>query len=617
MDAGDTLTFSIGTGSDVVAIDPTSGVLTVSGALDHELTPTVVVEVVVTDLAGLDARETITLTINDVDEAPVIAAQTMHIDENSVITDIVGTVAAEDPEGAAISYGIISGNAAGVFAIDTATGVIRIADDSCMDFETCTVTYALEVQVTDPSTQFTSAIVTVEIDDVNEDPSIVVGSSYNIDENSPFGTVVTGDAIGVADVDAGDTAAYSITDGSTVLKIDETSGVLSVNDSAGLDFEGIGDVTVEVTVTDSGGRSDVAIVLVTVNDMNDAPEITMGTSYSVPENSSPTPVTGDLPIVTDEDVPANGLTFSISGGNDPVLFAIDSGTGALSVTSDLNHELVGSYDLTIRVTDDGTPVEFAEAVITVDVSDVNEAPVITVDAAGYTVPEDAVVDTVLTGAAPSAADPDVADTQLWTIEGGTGAALFGIDPATGALDVAGALNHEAAASYDLTIRVTDGGTPGLFDEKTVTITVSDVNEAPVMTVDAAGYSVAEDAVVDTVLTGAAPSAADVDDLDTEAWTIEGGTGAALFGIDPATGALDVAGALNHEAAASHTLTIRVTDSGGLFAEETVTITIGDVNEAPVVTADQVFEVPVDAVNTDTVADVEATDVDDGDVLTYG
>jgi protocadherin Fat 1/2/3 len=56
---------------------------------------------------------------------------------------------------------------------------------------------------------------------------------------------------------------------------------------------------------------------------------------------------------------------------------------------------------------------------------------------------------------------------------------FAIDPVKGGITVptAGAINFEASPSYTLVVRVTDNGSPATFTEQTITVNVTDVNEA--------------------------------------------------------------------------------------------------------------------------------------------
>jgi hypothetical protein len=76
------------------------------------------------------------------------------------------------------------------------------------------------------------------------------------------------------------------------------------------------------------------------------------------------------------------------------------------------------------------------------------------------------------------------------------------------------------------------------------------------------------------------------DADVLRYTLTDNAGG-RFALDPATGRLTTTAPLNHEAAASHVVVVRATDPDGLFVERTLTIAVGDVNEAPVAKADAV------------------------------
>jgi hypothetical protein len=78
----------------------------------------------------------------------------------------------------------------------------------------------------------------------------------------------------------------------------------------------------------------------------------------------------------------------------------------------------------------------------------------------------------------SASDPDGTDVVTYSLTNDAGG-RFAIDPNTGVVTVAGAIDREAAASYDITIRATSTDTS--FTSLTVTISISDVNESPVST----------------------------------------------------------------------------------------------------------------------------------------
>ncbi|HYD38481.1 MAG TPA: cadherin domain-containing protein, partial [Allosphingosinicella sp.] len=109
------------------------------------------------------------------------------------------------------------------------------------------------------------------------------------------------------------------------------------------------------------------------------------------------------------------------------------------------------------------------------------------------------------------------------------------------------------------------------------------NEAPydlVLDDDSVDENMPAGSLVGTV------SADDPDPEDALAYTLVDDAGG-LFALDPSTGALTTTASLDHEAAASYEIVIRATDPDGLSVERTVTINVGDVNEAPVAAADSV------------------------------
>ena len=177
----------------------------------------------------------------------------------------------------------------------------------------------------------------------------------------------------------------------------------------------------------------------------------------------------------------------------------------------------------------------------------------------------------------STTDPDAGDTFKYTIVGnGTGSpAYFSIDG--NKLKTAAILDYETRSSFLPRIRSTDS--LGLFTEKDLTISVTNVNEAPTITSSAA-VSVAENqAAVQTVV------AADPDAGTTLSYSIVGGADQALFAIDTSTGVLSFNSAPNYESPADsgvnnvYDLVVKVSD-GSLTATKAVAVSVTNVNESP-------------------------------------
>ena len=197
---------------------------------------------------------------------------------------------------------------------------------------------------------------------------------------------------------------------------------------------------------------------------------------------------------TDADVPADTLTYTITGGADAADFAINSSTGVLTFVSGKDFEtpadadLDGVYEVQVTV-DDGNGLNDVQD-ISVTITDANETPTITSDGGGATaainVAENTTAVTTVT-----ATDPDVpADTLTYTITGGADAADFAINSSTGVLTLVSGKDFETPADadldgvYEVQVTVDDGN--GLNDVQDISVTITDANEAPVITSDGGG-----------------------------------------------------------------------------------------------------------------------------------
>ncbi|XP_060597401.1 cadherin-23-like isoform X4 [Ruditapes philippinarum] len=94
------------------------------------------------------------------------------------------------------------------------------------------------------------------------------------------------------------------------------------------------------------------------------------------------------------------------------------------------------------------------------------------------------------------------------------------------------------------------------------------------------------------------------------------TAVAPFTLD-STGELKITQALDHETQDSYTLEIKATDNNDEVGIATITVTVGDVNEAPsFAKATSGKRISKDSATGTTIMTVTATDPDDGDVLKY-
>lgn len=192
----------------------------------------------------------------------------------------------------------------------------------------------------------------------------------------------------------------------------------------------------------------------------------------------------------------------------------------------------------------------------------------------------------------TATDADAGTVIAYSISGGADAGKFTINGTTGALAFVTAPNFEAPADtgqnnvYDVVVRASDGW---LFDEQAIAVTVTNVNEAPVITSNGGGASAAI-SVQENITAVTTVTATDPDAGTTLVYSIVGGPDRAAFAINPSTGALAFLTAPNYDLPADangnnvYSLTVRASD-GALFDEQAINVTVTNVNEsAPVITS---------------------------------
>ena len=188
----------------------------------------------------------------------------------------VGTpVTGVDPEGQTLTYSITANNVDDTFAIDSATGQLRVAKN-ILDFETRT-TYALIVQAQDDGLgkMTGSCTVTVNVQDKNEAPVIANGVVRDVQENVAVGTLVGAPVAGTdVDANAAGQLTYEFLPRSTVFQIDPATAQISVL-SPDLDYEVESSYDLTVKVTDHGfpQLSAEATITVRIGDVNDRPNL--------------------------------------------------------------------------------------------------------------------------------------------------------------------------------------------------------------------------------------------------------------------------------------------------------------------------------------------------------
>ncbi len=532
---------------------------------------------------------------------PAFGAETysFSVAENSAAATAVGTVAATTMGPGPVTYAITAGNDAAAFALDASAGALTVA--GALDYET-TASYPLTVTASDPAGGSSTAVVTVTVTDVDEAPAFGAADyDFSVAEDAATGAAVG--TVTATDPEDG-TVTYAIAAGNEAetFALDAGTGALTV--AAALDYETADSYNLTVSAGDAQGHTATADVAITVTDVVFPPVFAESSyAFSVAEDAAVGAAVGTVSATEPE---GGVVTYALTAGNDAGLFAIDAGTGALTVAAAVDHETTSSHSLTVQAASGGGAATTTVAV-TVTVTDVDEAPSFGAESFSFSVAEDAAVGAAVGTA--GATDPE-GGTLTYAITAGNDAGAFALDTGTGALTVAAALDHEAVASYSLTISASSGDHSVTT---TAAIAVTNVDEPPAFGAESYAFSVAEDAAA-----GAAVGAVTATDPEGGALTyaITAGNDGSAFAIAAASGALTVAGVLDYETTTSYSLTVTASDAAGGTATATVAITVTDVDEAPAFgETSYAFSVAEDAAVAAAVGTVGATDPEGG-TLTY-
>jgi VCBS repeat-containing protein len=598
-------------------IDPNTGVVTVAdpSKIDFETSPGHVYTITVraTQNSQFSSDQTFTISVNDV-------APSTPVDSNAAANTVVEgaangtavgiTASSTDVNGPGVTWSLTGDTSSGGFTINATTGVITVADGSKIDYESASGhAYTVTATASD-GTLTTSHAFTINVSDV--------GLSTPTDSNAAANSVAEGAANGTtvgltafAFDPNGPATTYSLTDtAGGRFAINGTTGVVTVANGALLDYEASTShsITVQATV---GAQITTQAFTIGVTDVNDnAPIFSSGATGGEAENTPTTNVVYTAQASDADGTAANNtITYSLSSGGDNDLFTIDGATGAVrfkpppGAPPDFEAPADGGgnnvYDITVHAIDNNG-VHDVTRNVAITITDVNDnAPVFT-SATTATTPENVATSTVVYTAHATDADATAANNTVTYSLGGTDAALFDFDSATGQVKFHTSPNSEAPADnggnnvYDITVTASDGLAAHDVTQN-VAITVTDLNDNTPSFTSPTTASESENSAASNVVYTAVATDADVTSPNNAvsfslATHVAGADDNDLFSIDNATGEVRFLNSPDFENAAdfdhdnSYVLKVTATDGGtpALSATRTVTVTVGDLNDnAPV------------------------------------
>ena len=501
------------------------------------------------------ASATVIVTIEPVNDAPVFPAGAMQLEvaKDAQEGDKVGQpVTATDVEGGRLTYRLIGNNFP--FEIDTSSGQILVGPGASFD-PTVQDTYTVAVRARDPGFAKSDILVIITVVDqgVNEAPVASDDAATTREDEAVVVPVLDNDR----DPENDDLAVIRVTAPQNgAAEVD--AGGETITYTPRLNHHGADSFTYTVSDGHLDGQAEVSV---TIRSVNDAPAFAaVPAARSVSENAPGAKV--GVPVIA-TDVDDITLTYRLQGAPE---FEIVEDTGQIQVAPGvtLDRERTPSYEVTVTASDGKGGTD--SITVTINVSNVNEAPTAVNDTA--TTDED---QSVRIDVLDNDTDPDTERAAL------TVSVLR--DPLDGTARVESdrtityTPNANFAGENSFTYSVSDGS---LSDAGSVTVTVEAVNDAPAFPAATAERTVSEQAKAGDPV-GAALTATDVDG-DTLTYGLTGAA-ASDFEIDEQTGQITVAeGAALNVALSPYTVTVTADDRQGETAmvEVTITVTAGPV-----------------------------------------
>ena len=264
------ITYSL-IGTDLFAINATSGQIQVLGVLDHEATRYDVFTVIARDggHSSLSSEATVNISFVNKNDNPPVFSHSIYSFSFPENTQFEFPVSASDPDNDILSYSIIKACSDNTFTIDTLNG--RIFTTKELNRETTPICN-LTVEVTDG--QFSDiAIVSIVVKDENDNIPTFTQDMYEatISEISPPGTVVHQVTANDLDAGANGTVTYEIVGGNVggAFAISPSQGV--VNITLSLDYDTVNKFNLTIVAKDGGqpSLSSSTHLVITLTDHND------------------------------------------------------------------------------------------------------------------------------------------------------------------------------------------------------------------------------------------------------------------------------------------------------------------------------------------------------------
>jgi LPXTG-site transpeptidase (sortase) family protein len=463
-----------------------------------------------------------------------------------------------------------------------------------------------------------TATVSLTLTCVNDQPDFSASDPPAITEDDPLQTIVGWAAFdpGATNESGQSVQTYTVSNISNPGLFSQAPGV---NQSGTLTYQPAADQngssTFDILVQDDGGTPDGGVdtgpihtFTITVNPINDRPDFSASNPPAVNEEVALQTIVGWANFTSPgpaDEAAQTVQSYIVSNISNPGLF---SQVPAVSISGTLTYQPTpdqyGSSTFNVQVQDDGGTANggvdiSAAQTFTITVNPINDQPDFSASDPPAVI-EDAGLQTIASWATfdPGSVNEAGQSVQLFTVSNISNPGLFSQAPAVsqaGTLSYQPALNQNGSSTFDVQVQDDGGTTSGGIDTgpiHTFTIQVSPDNDQPT-TPGLGVFNIVEDTPGN--LLDIWPDFDDLEDTDLQlSFSLESYTNPGLFILIDISQDQYLRMAYTPDEFGSSTITVRATDTGGLFVESDLALTLSPVNDAPSFTPGGNVNVPMNS-----------------------